>query len=148
MEWRQEMLLRFHSDDSRIVAGTVPGDETWICQDDPETKHQSTVPVFSRETTALAVKRPTSLEEETVATLRLAVGTWTQIHFKNENMMTAQLYTTVCPPAEVATTKNLKGQTPLRERIGSPCQQCEQLLGVTYTEIDHSFALLSRPRAV
>ena len=46
VQWCHEMLWRFNNENSCHVSEIITGDETWIYQYDPETKHQSLVWMF------------------------------------------------------------------------------------------------------
>ena len=57
VEWCSEMLQRFNNGNSRRDSEIIIGDETWIYQFDPETKHHSSVWVFPNDDRPVKVKR-------------------------------------------------------------------------------------------
>ena len=94
VEWCCEMILRFTNGNSEIITG----DETWIYQYDPETKHQSSVWVFPNDDRPVKVKRANSVGKKLVLTFFAAGDHVATISLEHQRTVTAQWYTTVALP--------------------------------------------------
>ena len=91
------MLRRFNNGNYRRDSEIIRGDETWICQCDPETKHHSSVWGFPNDDLPVKVKRAKSVGKKMVLTV-FAAGGHVAIPLEHQRTVTAQWYTTVALP--------------------------------------------------
>ena len=67
VDWCTRMLRKFDEGRSPRVWDIVAGDETWVCQYDPETKQQSAVWVFPDENPPVKFERNRSACKQMIA---------------------------------------------------------------------------------
>ena len=80
VEWWREMLQRLNNENSRHISEIIIGDETWIYQYAPETKHQSSVWVFPDDDHLSKWKEQKVLGRKWCSLSLLQVVMWQQYH--------------------------------------------------------------------
>ena len=92
------MLKRFVDGTSRAVSDILTGDETWIYHYDPETKRQSKEWVEEGEPPPTKVRRARSVGKQMWTIFFISSGFAAAVSLEDRKTVTADWYTTVCPP--------------------------------------------------
>ena len=98
LDWRTHMLRKFYGGGFPRVWDIVTGDETWVCQYDPDTKQQSVVWVFTDENPQVKFKRNRSGSKQMIACFFAKFGHVATIPLEDRKTVTADWYVNYCLP--------------------------------------------------
>ena len=98
VDWSQEMLQKYDRGASKHVYDFVTGDESWICEYEPESKQQSTVWVSHDESNPTKVARTRSTSKQIIACFFGKTGYVAFILLEQRRTVNSEWYTTICSP--------------------------------------------------
>ena len=110
VEWCCEMLRRYNNGNSCRDSEIITGDETCICQYDPETKCHSSAWGFPNDDRPVKVKRAKSVGKK-MELIFFAVAT---VPLEHQRTVTAQWYTTVALPQVLQKLREKRPRAGLR----------------------------------
>ncbi len=96
LTWCKFMKEKFREGQFKLVWDILTGDETWIYQFDPETKHQSTVCVFEGEDPPMKCRRSRSENKKMIASFFMRSGHIELVVLEDRCTVNAEWYTEIC----------------------------------------------------